>query len=119
MKVHKLKTIQPFFNDVFYNKKEFEVRKNDRDYKVGDRLQLIEHGDNIKQPRYVLKDIKYILPDGQYGIDKDYVVLGLKEVNPISLAMQELRDFSSANPISSEEELKMLSQVKDGARGCL
>lgn len=80
MKVHKLKTVQPFFNDVFYNRKDFEVRKNDRDFKVGDRLQLIEVVPEGSSQRYVLKDIKYILEGGQYGIDKDYVVLGLKEV---------------------------------------
>lgn len=93
MKVHKLKTIQPFFNDVFYNKKEFEVRKNDRDYQIGDRLQLIEFGENIENPRYVLKDIKYILKGGQYGIEQDYVILGLKEADlnrrfpPLSLSV--------------------------------
>ena len=81
MKIHKLKTLQPFFDDVFYNRKEFEVRKNDRDFKIGDRLQLLEVVDEGQKQRYVLKDIKYILKGGQYGIDKDFVVLGLKEVN--------------------------------------
>lgn len=80
MKVHKLKLLQPFFDDVFFNRKEFEVRKNDRDFKVGDRLQLIEVVEGGNSQRYVLKDIKYILMGGQYGIDKDYVVLGLKEI---------------------------------------
>lgn len=76
--IHELKLQQPFFNDVFYNKKEFEVRKNDRNFKVGDRLKLIEYPSN--KPRFVLKDVKYILEGGQYGIEKGYVVLGLKEI---------------------------------------
>ncbi|TDX86206.1 DUF3850 domain-containing protein [Epilithonimonas xixisoli] len=42
MKKHKLKLRQPFFDDVYFNRKEFEVRKNDRDYQVGDRLVLFE-----------------------------------------------------------------------------
>ncbi len=76
MLVHELKTIQPFFDDVYYNRKEFEVRKNDRKFKVGDRLKLIEYpSDN---PRFVLKEIKYILEGGQYGIEPGVVVLGLK-----------------------------------------
>ena len=79
MKIHELKLKQPFFDDVYYNRKEFEVRKNDRNFKKGDRLKLIEVVSENEVPTYVLKDIKYILLGGQYGIDSDYVVLGLKE----------------------------------------
>ena len=82
MDVHKLKTLNPFFQDVWDGLKDFEVRKNDRDFKVGDRLQLIEHSLKypIMQPRYIFKDIKYILEGGQYGISNDYVILGLKDI---------------------------------------
>ena len=80
--IHKLKTINPFFEDVLNGLKDFEVRKNDRNFKVGDRLQLVEHSIKhpIMQPRYVFKDIKYILEGGQYGISNEYVILGLKDV---------------------------------------
>lgn len=78
MKVHTLKLRQPFFDDVFNNLKDFEVRKNDRKFTIGDRLMLMEHPSN--NPRFVLRDIKYILKGGQYGIEKGYVVLGLKEI---------------------------------------
>ena len=90
MKIHELKLQQPFFDDVFYNRKDLEVRKNDRDFKVGDRLKLIEFPS--ENTRYVLKDIKYILEGGQYGIEKGYVILGLKDIlnsNPIL----ELKNF--------------------------
>lgn len=81
MKVHELKTVNPFFENVWSRLKDFEVRKNDRDFKVGDRLKLVEYGE-VKGyvPRYILKDIKYILKGGQYGIDENYVILGLKDV---------------------------------------
>lgn len=78
MKVHELKLQQPFFDDVFFNRKDFEVRKNDRNFKVGDRLKLIEYPS--ENPKYVLKDIKYILKGGEFGIEPGYVVLGLKEI---------------------------------------
>ena len=35
MKKHLLKTINPYFQDVWDNKKTFEIRLNDRDFKVG------------------------------------------------------------------------------------
>ncbi len=78
MKLHELKLQQPFFDDVYYNRKDFEVRKNDRDFKVGDRIKLIEYPS--ENPKCVLKDIKYILDGGQHGIESGYVVLGLKDV---------------------------------------
>ena len=90
MKIHELKLQQPFFDDVYYNRKKFEVRKNDRNYKVGDRLKLIEFPS--ENPRYVLKDIEYILEGGQYGIEKDYVVLGLKEI-PNSNPILDIKDI--------------------------
>ena len=36
MKIHELKTLPEYFDAVFMGKKNFEIRKNDRDYKVGD-----------------------------------------------------------------------------------
>ncbi|MCK0201343.1 DUF3850 domain-containing protein [Ornithobacterium rhinotracheale] len=78
MKVHELKLRQPFFDDVFNGLKDFEIRKNDRDFKVGDLLKLIEYP--TENPRHVTKKIKYILNGGQYGLDSDYVVLGLEKI---------------------------------------
>ena len=78
MRVHELKLVQPFFDDVFENRKEFEIRKNDRNFQVGDRLKLVEFP--FQEPeRFILKDIKYILKGGQFGIEKGYIILGLKE----------------------------------------
>lgn len=79
MKVQVLKLQQPFFDDVYFNRKEFEVRKNDRNFEVGDRIKFLEFPYDALQ-KFVIKDVKYILEGGQYGIEKGYVVLGLKEM---------------------------------------
>ncbi|EAG8216178.1 DUF3850 domain-containing protein [Listeria monocytogenes] len=42
MTVHKLKILPKFFQEKIALKKSFEIRKNDRDYKVGDTLALQE-----------------------------------------------------------------------------
>jgi len=59
--------------------KTFEVRKNDRDFKIGDIL-LLKEWDNIKN-EYTGSSTKYtityILYGGQFGIEVDYVVLGI------------------------------------------
>lgn len=95
MKVHELKLQQPFFNDVYYNKKDFEVRKNDRDFKVGDRLKFLEFPFEGKQ-KYVLKDIKYIFEGGQFGVEEGYVVLGLKDIpnaEPLNIIIEREKSF--------------------------
>jgi len=40
MKTHELKLDIKYFDDVKSGKKNFEIRKNDRDFKVGDILEL-------------------------------------------------------------------------------
>lgn len=42
-KKHHLKILPEYFNAVRYGVKTFEIRKNDRDYQVGDTLLLKEY----------------------------------------------------------------------------
>lgn len=51
MKVHELKTIQPFFNQVVEGKKKYELRKNDRDFKWDDILILREWNEKAEAYR--------------------------------------------------------------------
>ena len=39
---HRLKTIQPYFDNIASGAKTFEIRKNDRGFEVGDELLLME-----------------------------------------------------------------------------
>lgn len=75
---HDLKTLPPFFWRVSEGTKNFEVRKNDRDFQVGDTVILNyfnpERPDEFNQPIYV--QVTYVLHGGQFGIDKDYCVFG-------------------------------------------
>lgn len=75
--VHALKTDPEFFEDVAAGNKGFEVRKNDRPYKVSDFLALNEWKDKAYTGQFVLMKIVYILNDPQY-CKEGYVILGLK-----------------------------------------
>lgn len=79
--IHKLKIQTIFFKDVEKRIKTFEVRNNDRSYKVGDILILKEY-DPINKEYTGLeckREITYILPGrDSYGIDSEFVVLGIK-----------------------------------------
>jgi hypothetical protein len=71
MKIHELKTWIEYWEEVAGGEKTFEVRKNDRNYKVGDMLFLRCY-DKDKQ-QYTGKGglkrvITYILKGGSFGI---------------------------------------------------
>jgi len=78
--IHQLKTLPPYFYRILEDKKLFEVRKNDRDFQIGDEVELIyfntEDKNEYKQPIRV--EIIYVLNGGQFGIKKGYCVFGFK-----------------------------------------
>lgn len=79
--VHELKCESMFFADVVSGVKTFEVRKNDRDFRQGQRILLRESKNGVCLGQACLLEITYMLFGGQYGIDPDYVVMGIKVLN--------------------------------------
>ena len=81
MRVHKLKTWPEYFQAVFRGDKTFEVRKNDRDYKVGDILHLVEyHPDSsFYSGEELMRRVTYVLEGPDFGVDMNYVVMGVKK----------------------------------------
>lgn len=75
-----LKTWPEHFSDVVRGIKDFEVRKNDRNFQIGDHIVLCEYipEDNNFTGKTCHKTVKHILHGGQFGIEKGYCVLGLK-----------------------------------------
>lgn len=75
MKTHELKILPEYFEAVTSGRKKFEIRKNDRDYKVGDRLYLRGwNGENFTGDSYKA-EVTYIT---DYAQKDGYVVLGIK-----------------------------------------
>ena len=81
-KIQHIKKIQEkYFFDILLNNKRFEIRKNDCNYKIGDRVKLVLYkGDEkVGQDNYIVVKITYILKDiPQYGLDKDYCIFGFR-----------------------------------------
>lgn len=75
MKVHKLKLDPRYYDDSAAGIKTFEIRKNDRDFKVGDILELREYVWSGLENRGAYtgavhwKVITYILDDEEYFRD--------------------------------------------------
>lgn len=73
-----LKILPQYFNDIIYNKKTFEIRKNDKNYKVGDILYLREWTGEEYTGRKIWACITYIHHGtGEDGLAEGYCVLGL------------------------------------------
>ncbi len=80
-RAHALKVDSLHFKDLSRGVKTFEVRLNDREYKIGDLLLLFDY--DTEQERYkvnfMVRRVSYILNGGQYGIESKYVVMALIE----------------------------------------
>lgn len=109
--LHSLKTLPVYFAAVLRGDKTFEIRKNDRDFQTGDILVLREWDPTYQPPaeppvpwgqasnsglpqaprmpgdytgQELQATVSYVLHDvyGQFGLERGYVVLGLKNVGP-------------------------------------
>lgn len=84
MKLHELKIKCEYFDAICFGHKTFELRKNDRDYQVGDLIHFV----NVDGTEFCDKEsagstflITYVFKDvPEYGLDKDYCILGIKKL---------------------------------------
>ena len=87
MTIHELKTDPLVFAESWNDKKRFEIRKDDRNFEIGDILVLKETkytGEEMKNGKplfytgFELKvKITYKLPVGSYGLEKEWTVLSV------------------------------------------
>lgn len=79
-KRHILKTWPEFFDAIAQGRKTFEVRLNDRGYRVGDVLELRRY--EPKTDHYtgecIERQITYMLEGGAFGVDLGYAVLAIQ-----------------------------------------
>ncbi len=103
---HELKTWSPYFLALWEGHKTFEVRENDRDYGLTDLLHLREFdpcktcsgtgrvwdvGDKmvcgvcqgakgVYTGKEMTAEVTYVMDGGRFGVEKGYVVMGIKIV---------------------------------------
>lgn len=76
-KIHHLKIKPKYFKDVAKGDKTFEVRYNDRNFKVGDIICLEEFDNKGYTGKFIHTEVVYLLDDKEYT-KTNYVVLGFK-----------------------------------------
>lgn len=72
---HQIKLVTEFFDDAAAGRKSFELRKNDRNYKEGDVLEMEEVKDGKKTGRKCSKRIVYMMENFE-GLEDGYCILG-------------------------------------------
>lgn len=86
---HTLKTLNPHFAELWEGRKTFEVRLNDRDFKVGDELVLEQWWPSPSMPvgsslqpgnRYIIAEVLHILEhkDFPQGLKEGYCCMSIK-----------------------------------------
>ena len=76
--VHELKILPLYFDAVVMREKTFEIRKNDRDFHVGDTLILKEWDGEKYTGREVTRYVNYILYDRMGGLEDGWCIMNLK-----------------------------------------
>ncbi|MGX6979091.1 DUF3850 domain-containing protein [Vagococcus elongatus] len=73
--IHQLKVLPDYYQAVIDRRKTFEIRKNDRDFQVGDLVILKEFDGAEFTKRNAKAQITYIC---DYAQSEDYVVFSIK-----------------------------------------
>ena len=76
---HDLKISPKYYRDIESNGKTFEIRFNDRNFQVGDILNLREFAGGEYTGRHILCDVGYILDNPDY-CKEGYVIMQLTNI---------------------------------------
>ena len=90
-KVHDIRLGATFFDDVLECRKNFELRKNDRGYKVGDILRMMEFKEGKNTGRIVERKVIYMLED-YTGLEDGFCIMGTAPVEQIQEAGADAAD---------------------------
>lgn len=113
MTVHYLKIKPEYYKDVECGLKTFELRKNDRDFQVGDVLMLIKLDDKGNETDQVIKaKVTYILKDcPKYDLNEGYAILGIAVENHINFKVNKMLEKEDDIKQYIDEAEKELREV--------
>ena len=81
IKTHPLKIIKEYFDLQLKGKKNWEIRKNDRDFKEGDFIMMsLVDGNGELTSSYIHLKIDYVYKGNEYGLKEGYCILSTSRV---------------------------------------
>lgn len=78
MKIHKLKLLEMFADDVLVGRKNFEIRYNDNNYAIGEYIQFEVMSNKPHELNKKLYKITCVISG--WGLIEGFVALGIREV---------------------------------------
>lgn len=116
--IHQLKILPKFFEKVISGEKTFEVRENDRDFKVGDYLALNEFANGDYTGRSCVVYVDYILENFPLVVP-NVVVMAIKPCKVIkvqdgSVDLVAAPWFWNAVPIIEEPKFQPKDSGNEG-----
>lgn len=124
MTTHELKTWKEPFEAILSGAKTFELRKNDRDFKVGDTLRLREYDpltDTYGRQLEVL--VTYMLDSRVFGfaLAVDRVLMSIRLIEPQQPTIDKIRErvskMSDAEVTAFWQTLQQLAEEVDAEEG--
>jgi len=76
MKIHELKIKSEYWEAIYRDDKTCEIRKNDRDFQVGDKIKFFAD-DSLVPNLYLITHVLHF----QEGLKENYVALSIKKLN--------------------------------------
>jgi hypothetical protein len=85
MKLHELKIISCFSDAIYKGNKTFELRWNDRDYRIGDHVQFSNIDIKTMMPKHhpindCKYEITYIFDSRGKVLPNDYIIFSIRRV---------------------------------------
>ena len=80
---HELKCWTEYYAEIVSGRKTFEVRKNDRNFRIRDILVLKEYDHTLKEytGQELYCSVTYILYGGEFGINEGWVVMSIRKLD--------------------------------------
>lgn len=90
MSEHNIKILKEYWEKIEVGQKTFEIRKNDRDYQVGDIL-VFKVINNIEDNTYFYPDVNFEITyiHSGLGLEKGYIAMSIIPVSIIKKEGQE------------------------------
>ena len=84
MKTHRLKLLKKYADLSVKGLKHWELRKNDRDFQVGDELEMIVIDDETKEPtgNTICASVGAVFQDEGFGLEKGYCIISFGDYKP-------------------------------------
>lgn len=86
MTTHRLKTVNPYFDEVWKGTKKAELRLNDRDFRVGDEVYLQEY--DLTFQEYLSREVRCVIThvlENYNGLHDQYVMFSFSVIQHIEL----------------------------------